>query len=95
MPDGQSKAAYIIICSGQIDVLNAPKRQDKLKAASDAARHLTSYYGERCTAAQTAPISDLQHEMMDNFDSWNNTQVDSNVAIMFGLLHDLEDEMEG
>ena len=90
-----SKAAYIIICSGRIDVLNASKRQAKLKAASDTARHLTSYYGEKCTAAQTTPISDLQHSMMVNFDSWSNTQANQAVTDMFALLDALEDEMGG
>jgi len=93
MPD--SKAPYIIICDGRIDVLNAAKKQDKLQAASSAAKNLTSYYGERCTLAQTAPISDLQHQMMNNFDSWNNHEVNNAVTQMFMLLDELEDEMGG
>lgn len=99
MPDeGQerdSKAPYIIICSGRIDVLNAAKNQDKLKAASDTARHLTSYYGERCTAEQTTPISELQHQMMENFKTWNKAQTNQAVTDMFALLDALEDEMGG
>lgn len=92
---GGSRAPYIIICQGRIGVLNAKADGDRLQAASDSAAALVSYYGDKLTQAQTDPISGLQHSMMDNFDSWTKSDVDTAVASMFALLDDLEDEMEG
>lgn len=92
---GQSKAPYIIICSGRIDVRAAggSAKQQRLKAASDAARNLVSYYRDKVTGEQTQPISALQHEIMDNIDTWNNHEVDNAVTLMFELLDELEDEI--
>lgn len=95
MSNGQSKAPYIIICGGRIAVLEAKGTHAQLKAASDAAVGLTTYYGERCTATQTAPISQLQHDMMDNFNTWNKQEADAAIDEMFELLNELEDEMHG
>lgn len=89
-----SRAPYIIICQGRIGVLNAKTDGDKLQAASDCAAALVSYYGEKLTLEQTEPISDLQHSMMDNFDSWTKDDANLAVASMFVLLDDLEDEIE-
>ena len=91
MANGQSKAAYIIICSGRIDVEVAANSKQKIKAASDAARNLVTFYGDQVTGAETAPISDLQHEMMDNMNTWSKSQADAKVAEMFDLLDALED----
>lgn len=91
---GQSKAPYIILCGGRIHVLNSKDHKDKLQAASDAAVGLTSYYGKRVTAEQSTPISDLQHQMMDNFDVWSKTEAEQAVTDMFALLDALEEEME-
>lgn len=94
---GQSRAPYIIVCAGRIDVLEAAPgtqpHQRQLKAASDTARNLVSYFADRLTAEQTTPISKLQHSMMDNFDRWGPHEVEIAVAQMFELLDELEDQM--
>lgn len=36
-----------------------------IRSASRTAANLVTYYGDRLTDADTKPISDLQHEMMD------------------------------
>lgn len=96
---GQSKAPYIIICAGRIDLLAAAPGtqpfQRQLKAASDAACNLVSYFGDRLTAEQTAPISRLQHSMMDNFDKWGAHEAEIAIEQMFELLDELEDQMSG
>lgn len=91
MPD--SRAPYIIICNGRIEVEASKKPEEKIRAASNAAMNLTSYYGERCTAAQTTPISDLQHQMMGNLNRWNTLEVNAAITQMFDLLDELEDAM--
>lgn len=93
---GQSKAPYIIICSGEIDVLAAGSQSVsvlKVKAASDAARNLVSYYGDRLTAEDTQPISHLQHTMMEALPSVKKAAAEMMVSEMFDLLHALEDRL--
>lgn len=92
---GQSKAAYIIICSGRIDVEAATTSVLRLKAASDTARNLVVFYGDKVTEADTLPISELQHEMMENMRKWGNAKAHTKVAEMFELLDALEDKFEG
>lgn len=89
-----SRSPYIIICNGRIAVLNTKSDGDKLAAVSSAATALVSYYGDKLTQEQTDPISELQHSMMDNFNSWNKDEINTGVVSMFALLDDLEDEME-
>lgn len=92
---GPSEAPYIIICSGRIDQLAAEgKTASQIKAASDAARNLVVYFGERVTIDDTKPISDLQHEMMDNFTTWSKDEVTAKVNEMFGLLDALEQKFD-
>jgi hypothetical protein len=92
---GQSKAPYIIICGGRIDVLNAKTKEDKLQAASSAAVRLVTYFGNKLNAIQTAPISNLQHQIMENLSTWNRSRAEQGVTDMFALLDALENEMEG
>ena len=95
MPD--SRSAYIIICNGRIEVDAAKHPRDRVRqiisAASRAAANLTTYYGERLTAEQSTPISDLQHEMMDNAGEWSIPETETKVTQMFALLNELEDAM--
>lgn len=97
MSNGQSKAPYIIICSGRIDFLAASTKQEQIQAASNAARNLVVFYGDRVTAEDTGPISDLQHEMMDNMShtgQWTKSQTEAKVDEMFALLDALEEKFE-
>jgi hypothetical protein len=60
---GQSKAPYIIICSGEINLAAARDALGRMQAASNCAAALVTYYGEKLTLADTQPISELQHDM--------------------------------
>src|ERR1043165_5145169 len=60
-----SRASYIIICDGRIDLAIAKNGFEMIRAASRTATNLVTYYGEQVTNADTKPISDLQHQMMD------------------------------
>lgn len=92
---GPSRAPYIIICSGEIDTIIATTPALKIQAASNAAKALTSFYGDKLTAADTQPISDLQHKMMDSLPKVKKADADAMVAEMFALLHELEDSQQG
>lgn len=94
---GPSEAPYIIICSGRIDRLVAAsqtKEALQIKAASDAARNLVVFYRDQVTIDDTGPISDLQHEMMDNFGKWSKVDTDAKIDEMFALLDALEQKFE-
>lgn len=94
-----SRAAYIIICNGRINLRAARDPLGRIQAASNCAAALVTYYGERCSQEDTQPISDLQHAMMDmvNGDSMpaGKHHPDEMVDEMFALLEQLEDRMEG
>lgn len=64
-PPSGSRAPYIIICAGRIDVALSRSGFEMIRAASRCAADLVSYYGDRLTDADTKAISDLQHDMMD------------------------------
>lgn len=64
MPEG-SRAPYIIICNGRIDLRTARDPLGRIAAASRCATDLVKYYGERLTYEDTAAISNLQHAMME------------------------------
>lgn len=64
-PEGGSRAPYIIICNGRIDLAAAKNGTEAIQAASSAAMRLTSYYGDKVSRADTYAISKLQHEMME------------------------------
>lgn len=91
-----SLSPYIIICNGRIAA--SPNPNSKIIAASQAATNLVSYYGvtlgKKLTGKDTEAISILQHEMMDNMDSWTPEEIDSKVVEMFDLLDALEDKFE-
>jgi len=60
-----SRASYIIICDGRINLALAKNGFEMIRAASRAATNLVTHYGDKVTNADTKPISDLQHQMMD------------------------------
>ena len=97
-----SLASYIIICNGRIDLAAAKNSVEMIQAASETAMRLVSYYGDRLSAADTQPISKLQHEMMDlmNGKALAGTKAtgyrsaDEMVDEMFALLDALEEKMK-
>lgn len=88
--DGGSRAPYVIICNGRIDLLTAQTPRDRVKAASHAARDLVMYYGDSLTEKDTAPISTLQHAMMDALEANETRKAEEMVDEMFTLLDGLE-----
>lgn len=60
-----SVASYIIICNGRIDLAAAKNSTEMIQAASRAATDLVTYYGDKLGSQDAAPITDLQHKMMD------------------------------
>lgn len=94
MPEGGSRAPYIIICNGRIDLAASRNGVDRVQAASRAATNLVMYYGERLTAVDTEPISRVQHAMMDRLSQRGIAGVDDLVDQMFALLDALEDKFE-
>lgn len=94
MPDGGSRAPYIIICNGRIDIGVAKNGFEMIRAASRAATDLVSYYGDKLTASDTLPISDLQHQMMDIVNARAvNYSASEMVDEMFALLDALEQKI--
>lgn len=96
-PEGGSRAPYIIICNGRIDLAAARNNIEMIQAASRAATSLVSYYGDKLTYTDTKPISKLQHEMMDLVTSSASDRMpqthrspDEMVDEMFALLDALE-----
>lgn len=65
LPPSGSRAPYIIICAGRIEAALAPNGFQVIRAASNCAAALVTYYGDRLTYEDTKPISKLQHDMMD------------------------------
>jgi len=92
--DGQSKAPYIIICNGRIEVLAAKTPAEQLVAASRAAMRLTSFYDQKgwLDYEDSKPISDLQHRMMDLMNVKEKGDVQGMVTEMFEKLDALEKE---
>jgi len=81
----------IIIRNGRIEVAVAKNGMEMLHAASRTAAALVAYYGEKLTAADALPISELQHQMMELLearDSYRNAG--EMVKEMFELLDELE-----
>lgn len=93
-----SLANYIVICKGRIRLGTAKSVGDKLRAASDAAtelvKHIDTMHEGQLTTADTKPISDLQHYMMDNMDKMRADEADQKVTEMFALLDALEEKFE-
>lgn len=100
MPDEEpgSRASYIIICGGRINVLNAKGVGEKIAAASNCGCALTSYlgivHGALLTDADTRPISDIQHYLMEHFDSIVKTEAEQRIAELFHLFDELEEKFE-
>lgn len=96
MPEEGSRAPYIIICNGRIDVELAKSGFEAIQAASRTAERLVCYYGERLTNADTKPISDLQHRMMQMVSGRAQHAIGSTDMVddMFALLDALEDKMK-
>lgn len=100
-PTSGSRAPYIIICNGRIESALAPNGYQMIRAASNCATALVAYYGERLTYADTKPISELQHEMMDLVSGraiartrQQPISADEMVDQMFALLDQLEGKMK-
>lgn len=92
---GGSRAPYIIICNGRIDLTAAKSTTERIQAASRAATALAAYYGDKLTDQDTFPISGLQHDMMEELDGGlKGERADMMVDAMFALLDALEDKME-
>lgn len=97
-----SRAPYIIICAGRIDVALAKNGFEMIRAASHCAASLVTYYGDHLTDEDTKPISDLQHEMMDVVEgtktqgthSTEFRDADEMVDEMFAKLEALEQKMK-
>lgn len=97
-PTSGSRAPYIIICNGRIEAAVAQNGFQAIRAASNCAAALVTYYGDRLTYEDTRPISKLQHEMMDLVTGRARAQtLDAGNAMvnqMFTLLDALEDKMK-
>lgn len=101
MPEG-SRAPYIIICNGRIDLALAKNGFEMIQAASRTATALVVYYGDKVSYADTKAISDLQHKMMDVVS--NRTLAGTHATgfqsasemcdEMFALLDALEDKID-
>lgn len=96
-----SRAPYIIICQGRIEVALTKNGFEMILAASRTAVNLVTYYGDRLTDTDTYPISKLQHEMMDlvsgNTIARTHAQPKSAAEMvdeMFALLDALEQKMK-
>jgi adenosylmethionine-8-amino-7-oxononanoate aminotransferase len=85
-----STASYIIICAGRIELAAARNGTEQIKAASGAAMNLVTYYGDKLSDADTKPISQLQHAMMDRLTERGLQGSDDLVDEMFALLDALE-----
>ena len=100
VPPTGSRAPYIIICNGRIELGTSINQFERLRAASRCAAALATYYGDRVTLADTLPISDLQHEMMDLVNGKPTTRgrqvksADEMIDEMFARMEALEDKME-
>jgi hypothetical protein len=99
--EGGSRAPYIIICQGRIDLALATSGFEMIRASSRAAANLVTYYGDKLSYADTRPISDLQHVMMDVVSGKTTAgshatdfqSASEMVDEMFGLLDALEAKM--
>ncbi len=94
-----SRAPYIIICNGRMEVLatEADDGPGKLVAASNAATDLVKYFdlkGAKLQLGDTKLISDLQHYMMDNMHTMSIEDVDGHVRQMFVMLDAMEDKYQ-
>jgi len=97
VPPSGSRAPYIIICNGRIAAALASSGFEMIRAASQAATNLVTYYGDRAGLTDTLPISELQHEMMDLINGRATTRrreprADEMVDEMFALLDALEEK---
>ncbi len=91
-----STANYVIICEGRIDVITSKDTTSKIKALSRVATNLVSHidlvHPGQLAEADVKPISDLQHELMDNALLLSKDQVEAYATTMFELLEELEDK---
>lgn len=101
LPPSGSRVPYIIICAGRIEAALAPNGFQTIRAASNCAASLVTYYGDRLTYEDTKPISKLQHEMMDLVSGRAIARTraqplgaDEMVDQMFALLDALEQKMK-
>jgi hypothetical protein len=101
LPPSGSRAPYIIICQGRIEIGTATGPLQRIVASSRCAAALVTYYGNRIGLVDTLPISELQHEMMDLINGraiartrQQPKSADEMVDEMFAQLDALEKKME-
>ena len=89
-----SLSQYVIICKGRIDFATGADTGAKIRALSDAAVNLTSHievtHPGKLSEADVKPISDLQHELMDQATTITPEQLNVIATEMFNLLDALE-----
>lgn len=93
-----SQANYIIICKGRIDFATAADTGAKIRALSDAATNLVSHIDimspGALSEADTKPISDLQHELMNHALTMSADQVRMHGVEMFNFLDAIEEKFD-
>ena len=93
-----STANYVIICNGRIDYATATDQGAKIRALSQAAVNLLSHIEvtqpHALSEADTKPISDLQHFLMDNAATITDERLSLCATEMFNYLDALEDKTE-
>lgn len=98
LPPVGSKAPYIIICQGRTEVLDENTASKKICAASRCAselvQHMALVHKNKLTFEDTKPISDLQHEMMDDLKKYTKREATEKCEEMFTLLYALEDKFQ-
>jgi hypothetical protein len=96
-----SKAPYIIICNGRIQVMltSSDRHLEKIGYASRAATELVTYYGitigKRLDPVDVKPLSDHQHWLMANMFSLTIDEVDYHIQKLFTKLDALEAKYKG
>lgn len=98
VPPVGSRAPYIIICSSLTEVLEASTAAKKIcaasKGAADLVKHLAEVHKSKLKFEHTKPISDLQHEMMENLKKYTKPQAKAKCDEMFTLLYELEKKFQ-
>ena len=86
----------MIICRGRIDVQATKNPIEKICRISACAAQLVSHieltHGGHLTEAHTKPISDLQHDMMENMREFDKSEAELRVKAMIKELYKLEKE---
>jgi len=93
-----SLSQYVIICKGRIDYATGADTGAKIRALSDAAafllHHIEVTQPGRLSEADTKPISDLQHYLMDHAGDITPADLELHAVEMFNYLDALEDKFD-